>query len=478
MLRYILLVSVSLIGSIGAGLAEECDAPDSIKHLSKIDPPKFLMPLPDQPGQLPRDCPFYQQAWQTFLFVTQKAKGGKPAFLGYPTFEKLFKKKATPLFAAERPGTLSLAPRGVELPNAGLPPDSDLDLNDILQAAGSSALQKVLIDQNGNAVWYTIQVNQSFADFLKDYNLTDPAVLKKIPVDLEFRPGLIELKSAWQIVEGGAAPKNYITTAATIPIFKVDANGKIVPDGDRTRYVTVALLSLHVVTLIEGHPEFIWATFEHVTHKDSNNWIRDVAPAATDNPDKADVKVEIKLPKYSLYPVNSAQNPAADSNKGNKLTDLKLDVKTQKFLPLTPVYRIFPASKCDSIKEDEELQPLNDAVRGLFQKPENAGDVRSNYQLVCAIWLNTPRVDFKAGQAFSDVPPFPDTCKPDATLFGGENRLSNMALESFTQPTNRQPNCFGCHDTRTGGMVNTLPISRLNVSHVLSKFFDLQSPQQ
>jgi hypothetical protein len=480
MLRYLLVIFLSLTVTTGAAsAAEECEAPEGIKDLSKIQPPKFLMPLPEPGKDLPEDCPFYQQAWQTFLFVTQK-KGGKPEFLNYPTFEKVFSKKATPLFAEAQPGTLSLAPRGIQLPNAGKLSDPDLDMTDILQAAGSSALQKVLIDQNGNAVWYMIHVSQPFADFLKDYNLTDPAVLKKIPTDLEFRPGLVELKSAWQIVEGGTAPKNYITAPATVPVFKVDANGKIVRDGNKTRRVTVALLSLHVVTLIEGHPEFIWATFEHVTHKDSKNWVRDVAPAAIDNPDKTPVKVDIKLAKYALYPVTSEgpADPVAGANKGNKLSELILDVKTQKFSPITPVYRIFPASKCEESKEDDAVESLNRNVRDLFNK--KPGDVRSNYQLVGAVWLNTPRVDFKAGQPFSDIQPQqPDKCDArQPALLGGENRLSNMALESFTQPTNRQPNCFSCHDTREGGMVNILPKSRLNVSHVLSKFFDLQQLKQ
>ena len=70
------------------------------------------------------------------------------------------------------------------------------------------------------------------------------------------------------------------------------------------------------------------------------------------------------LPKYSLYPTSSTSSPAPpvqNANAGNKLTDLKLDIKTQKFSPPTPVYRIFPASKADTNEEDEEVVSLKDA---------------------------------------------------------------------------------------------------------------------
>jgi hypothetical protein len=461
------------------GALAECPVPTGggVSYLPVTTAPTFLMPLPEPQKPLPEDCPFYRAAWQSFLYVTQ-AKAGKPAFLGYPTFEKVFKRTASPLFAEQQPGLLSLAPRSIKFPNAGVPADPDLDLGDILQAAGSAALQKVLIDQSGNIVWFAIHLNDAFAAFLRDYDLTNPETLKTLPAELEFRPGVVELKSAWQIVEG-KTPKNYITTAASVPVFKVDGNGKIVRDGTKTRNVTVALLSLHVVMLLEGHPEFIWATFEHVSHQDNKNWIRDVAPAATDNPDKPPVLVDTKLPKYTLYPVTSTTTPAPPidrANAGNKIGDLKLDQHTQKFSPITPVYRVFPASKSDTKEEDDEVVSLNNAVKALFEKHKLVDkDVRSNYQLVGAVWLNTPRTDFKVGQTFSDVPPAP---KRDPSLFGGENRLSNMALESFTQPDNKQPNCFSCHDTDRAGVVNRLDPSRLNVSHILSKFFDLQKLNQ
>ena len=65
-------------------------------------------------------------------------------------------------------------------------------------------------------------------------------------------------------------------------------------------------------------------------------------------------------------------------------------------------------SVSDAKDEDDEVTSLNESVKQLFEKLKLADkDVRSNYQLVGAVWFNTPRVDFTTGQAFSDVPPAP-----------------------------------------------------------------------
>ena len=57
------------------------------------------------------------------------------------------------------------------------------------------------------------------------------------------------------------------------------------------------------------------------------------------------------------------------------------------------------------------------------------------------------------------------------TVVAGEDGLSSMAMESFTQ--DNFVNCFSCHDTRlvrdSNGTV-LMPAKKLNVSHILSKF--------
>ncbi len=429
--------------------------------LPKTAAPRNLKPLANPGEALPDDCGFYKWAWEAFLYVTQPTDG-KTALLSLPTFEDVFKIKESALFADQQPGLLSLAPQHAKMgPNAG---SALFRINDLLQAGS----RDVLVDQQGNAVWYAIHLNKTFQSFVQDYGLLDVETLRNLPKDLEFRTGSLELKSAWKIIEG-PPPKNYITTKAVIPVFKTNQSGDIVRDGDKTRIVNVALLGLHVTGTIEGHPEFIWATFEHVVHEKTGPWQRDVAPTAKANPnDSAQPLVESGPEDYALYPKVSMKDgapPVAEADDGESLYALKLDEKTQTFSPHSSVYRVFPGSKSDDSEEDDAVTSLNADVQALFQSL-GASDVRSNYQLVGAVWLNTPQDDFKAGVDFQT-----EAAKPrKQPLFGGEDRLSNMSMESFTQPSSSSPNCFSCHNTDS---VSGLGASRLNMSHALSKFFSI-----
>ena len=463
---------------------EHCTVPDTpgIIFLPKTSPPKNLLPLNEPGKDTPRDCEFYRWAWHTFLYVTQPDKAGRPEFLNYPTFEDVFKKKQSPLFAEQRPATLSLAPRVLFYPNKA-PSSAPSEFSDFQQATVSA----ILVDQNNHAVFYALHLNKEFRQFILDYNLNTVDGLKTAPSDLEIRPGSVELKSAWLIVDDPNSFRNYFQTRATVSIFKTLENGKIVPDGTKTREVTVALLAIHVVGIIEGHPEFIWATFEHVQFKNDKdrNGVRDNAPASVSNPDQLPVMVSRETKKYQLYPSGElgAAAPADNANQPIRTPALKLDTKNQTFSPSTPIYRAYPSSQASDPSstpptpgEDPEIVDLNQNVRDLFVKKHlDKNDKRANYQLVGAVWLNTPRglpsknipADFVEGLAFSNA------VKRDPPVLAGEDRLSSTAMESFTQLENDPhgnsfPNCFSCHDTQAVAGLNA---SRLNVSHLFSKFF-------
>jgi hypothetical protein len=124
---------------------------------------------------------------------------------------------------------------------------------------------------------------------------------------------------------------------------------------------------------------------------------------------------------------------------------------------------MYPGSKSDDSDEDDAVTSLNADIQRLFETRAPT-DVRSNYQLVGAVWLNTPAQDFKADMDFSAVAATPRKLP----LFGGEDRLSSTTMESFTQPGDSLSNCFSCHNTES---VSGLPPSRLDVSHALSKFY-------
>jgi hypothetical protein len=427
-----------------------------------------------KPGDFPPDCEFYRWAWQTFLYSTDAGKK-RPRLLEYATFRDVFNISHSPLFADAKTGQLALAPRTVE--HANKEDTSATQISDLEQANS----ERVLIDRNGNPIFYQIHVNPIFVEFVKANDLTNIDVLKAIASglpDLRFRAGSVEFKSAWQIIEKPSS--DFITADAVVPIFKKDNNGNVVRDGTKTRNVKVALVGLHVVGVIDGHPEFIWATFEHTSQlkNSSGNRVRDVAPSAK-APPGGNQSVVTEGNKYLLYPGQSkSEAPAVpNANIGDRLKDLALDVKTQKFSPPSAIYRMYPASKQpgvgdngDGTQEDDSVTSINKHIQDAFDKL-GTKDARSNYSLVGAVWLNNPFADFRADNNF---PPVDDQGKPLPTFkgFGGEDALSSMGMESFTQQ--EFPNCFSCHDTSKAGTKSPkLGSSLLNVSHVLSKYYDL-----
>jgi hypothetical protein len=458
-------VALALVVMAGTpGRSEEACrfSPAERKHLlPQTQAPQNLQPLAAEGQALPDDCGFYKWAWEAFLYTT-RPENGKIALLSMPTFKDVFKTKESPLFANQEPNLLSLAPRVSKVANKD--EESHFEMRDMLQAGS----QQALIDQKGNIVWYAIHLNKTYEAFIDDYGLGDRKALDKVPRDLAFRTGSLELKSAWQIVDG-APPRNYITTRAVVPIFRTLPSGEIVKDGAKTRIVTVALLGIHVVGTIEGHPEFIWSTFEHVSHQ-QKAWARDVAPAAKQNADGAKpIMIEKKVAAYALYPSDAPPAlaaPVTGANHGGGIGSLKLDARHQTFAPKTSIYRQFPGSKSDDSKEDDAVTTLNRDVQDTFEKLAPA-DVRGNYQLVGAIWLNAPDEDFHVGVDFIEAAKQPRK----QPLFGGEDRLSSTSMESFTQAGDSLPNCFACHNTES---VLGLKESRLNVSHALSKFYELQ----
>jgi hypothetical protein len=441
------------------GYAGLCDAPP------EWFPSTGGTPAPDNhnPNSPDVDCPFYQAAWQHFLFVTQPGPDGSPSFFGYKDIADLFGPAAASNFATGPSGrTLRLGLRVAERPHTG--PKAGLKFvgssvtgPDVFQAG----VRGLLIDQKGHPVFYGINVNPDFDSFLSTSNLKTPARLLVADKDTQFSKGSMELKSAWQIVDDANPPKNYIIAKASVPMLKVQ-NGLVVPQQPRT--VTVALLALHVVFVLDGHPEFIWSTFEHV----NDGGDPDLAPSATMNPAQTPPTTVISSQDFTLYRKNT---PASVANTPvltqTTTAQFNFDETTQTFTEIggaplqTSVYRAFPGSKSDSTDVDDEVKAINTSVRSAI----GASDPRRNYRLTGAVWLQHPDISF----TLSDNP------FPDAAL-QGENRLSGLAMESFTQ----DQNCFACHNTAAVvddvTSVTIVASKKLNVSHVLSKYLASKPP--
>ena len=72
----------------------------------------------------------------------------------------------------------------------------------------------------------------------------------------------VELKTAWVDAAVVKHPDQYITVTAQVPTYDTSNAQHWVQNG--TKSMKVALVGMHIVGSAQGHPDLIWATFEHL----------------------------------------------------------------------------------------------------------------------------------------------------------------------------------------------------------------------
>lgn len=392
------------------------------------------------------NCVFHQWAWQMFLWLTQEVDG-QPRFLGFVSPLSLV--QAQPrllgLDSSHSPGGMQsneLLPRVTKSP-------TPRTIDEYLQAG----TEGILIDQDGRAVYASQYVNPTYADFITGNDLTDPAKVRAMHPATMFpitdRKGAMELKASWKIVGQGEDASTMFTMDAEIAKL-VNRGGKIVIDPSKTLPVKVALVGFHIGGVVQGHPEMIWATFEH----------RNNAPNV---PAKATADTVVSKQDFTFYRAgttyaNCNRNPA-------KSSQLRLDEATQKLSPVTQVCRRYEfgnaADSTDSsvITNDSNIKMLNASVaQGLDSK-----DVWKNYFEVGAIW-------FLDGSKLK-----PGLNLADDALLTGSLLLSNATVETFTQTQSTMANCFRCHNTQQEFPpkmnLEPLPPTNLNISHAFQNIY-------
>ncbi|NOU14980.1 MAG: hypothetical protein HOO92_13620 [Methylococcaceae bacterium] len=401
------------------------------------------------------DCGFYKWAWQTFLYVMQTGKKNPdtPRFLKFDTPSTLFGSNATPQFFSlafdkiEHDNILLLTPRVAK--------DKDpIDVEDILQADNG-----IVIDQSGRPLYYASHLNNTYFEFIDSNGYTAPENVKNAPPTQEFPRGTLELKSSWKVVSNTETESTHFITTAKLPWLKNGLDGKLEIDRSKDAYsAKVALVGLHIVGVIDGHPEFVWATFEHSSNTPPVNF------KPEDDWEKHKEEVIDPVNNWTFY---AKGTPYKDCNIKGKNTLKLADIEKQTFNPpFTQICRTFKI-------EDPAVISLNKDV-----KEKLKDSVLKNYELEGGVWFNQPDKDFKEGLDFSSV--FENGKNQNGeVVYGGEINLTNSTMETFTQGTPQQnknapQNCFGCHTTDKKPVRHTniqFPAIRLGVSHFLVNSF-------
>ncbi len=254
----------------------------------------------------------------------------------------------------------------------------------------------MLVDQKGQVVYYTAQVNEAYYDFvvakgyytLQGFLAAPPATV--LPV------GTVEIKSSWRIaVKDG---QTYIPNAAK-SYYTVE--GDLCKDSACKTLVraTMALVGIHVVGSVQGHPEMIWATFEH----------KDNTPACVGTPTSSH--------DYAFYKNGTKCGTAPFWESCNQIPK---DATTPSNICRVHLYGE-PGASADNAPN---IRSLDDT----FDRALPAGSVWRNYFYANAVW--TTGLTNPQGLIALD----------DASIKGSK-KAANTSLESFTQ----EKNCLHCH---------------------------------
>ena len=321
-----------------------------------------------------------------------------------------------------------------------------------------------LITQNGSLIYYVSMVNDVMAYFLtgtKDGGITPtptkfPTTGPELTKITTFASAhgktfpdpnalAIEVKSAWIETTGLANLNQYITTQAVIPTFDKTNPNKWVPNGQKT--ATLALVGMHVVGSANGHPEMIWATFEHFGN----------APDASFNYNSTTFGANHNVPQASpvtgtwMFTATGATapfNPAAHAQLDPSGDIIGSPVGPSNILRFKPYGAALGTQPNPLIPDDAtsntQVIGIDDSILNDFAALSGGPDVRTNYYMRGATWTEngtTPNGSFPTG---TDV---------------GTSQLANTTMETFQQTTTSfnafANNCFSCHLT-----------NKLNVSHM------------
>ena len=361
---------------------------------------------------------FHEISWQYFLWLTEEVTEGTEKML---RFESMYSDAA------------------INIKDPKDPLGKEHILGGIQQAGSNS----VLVDENHRAVYTTMMIDPIYRDFVVNNNLNDPESLRKFPAKTNFPDGAMSMKAAWKIVpKGKKAPKGaYTRTSKLYTVVEIDGNLTTSdnykdPSKRETIEETVALVGFHIAVVVKGHPEFIWATFEHNDNTINYGTINQNAP-----------------PSYTFF--NSSSFNV--SNLGALSVDSKTQIISQDYVEnaTTQVLREHQYGGGNAQNQDN-IASLNETVH----KSLDSASMWLNYHEVGAVWFN------KANALIPDW-----SLTTNDTIQTGSLTLSNSVIETFTQDAFSSNSCFSCHNTTQYNPVKGIPLAGKNVltSHILLK---------
>lgn len=367
-------------------------------------------------------CDFYKWSWQMFLWNFSPNAGSYV----YDT---------SPFFDVE--GS-TLVRDGIKTRVRGGKVDQEGQAGLV---SGVLMSQQAGVTPDGSIVYYAVHVNDVYAYMVSgqktgQLNLTQfPTTQDELDMIKEYAQNVhnvdiqdgeslaMELKSSWIKIPDGADASQYITVTASVPNFVKNSDTEWVWDGTSfENNVTLALVGYHVVGSAAGHPEMIWATFEHSSNAP------DVDYYYVNNEGKITEKKTYGEDDTPIRKDWTFADGTAKLNSSNQmhmeLEGNKIEAEPHKTISPSSTVRTHPwgnISDETSAINNTQIISLNNNVTDMLLD----GDLRKNYFLVGATWTTNgvPGV----GNQLPEVK--------------GSKVLANATMETYFQ----YKNCFSCH---------------------------------
>lgn len=431
-----------------------------------------LVDAANSTGTFTSDCDFYKWGSQMFLWLSSPANGDKGTYtFNQPGFYEVspLNDSGSRTFIKEvagKGGLSSIALRATKKDG------SELESG---QADGNA-----LISNKNDVVFYGLHANDVYAyyrseeangDFESPNSLFDnfPTTADDVTQISNLLPSnqepisdanalAMELKTSWVEAQSVDDISQYITITTEVPIYSKNSTNTIWTETTETESKKLALVGMHIVGTVTGHPEMVWTTIEHVNNAPDKAYyyLTQSTPSqiSTFGFDGSPVSGEWS---FNATPANNIDEvtPTASYNvpTSSEPAQIKTELfetiyiegsKTEKPLPIVAatVVRLNPwgnvssssngSEKIKIAQSNTDLVSLNSSVISALA---NKNDVRANYIQIGGIW-----------DKHGSIP-----TSGDVSNLAGGLYLSNTTMETFHQYPDKNngfqtTNCFACHN--------------------------------
>jgi hypothetical protein len=327
------------------------------------------------------------------------------------------------------------------------------------------ATDDVLMAQNGSLIYYISMVNDVYAQYLNGVANSGGSVSgSEFPTTQDQLNAIIayaakqgitvkdpntltmEIKTSWVEASDLSNASDYITMDAIVPTYDTSNDKMWVPNGTATK--KLAMIGIHIVGSIDGHPEMVWATFEHVnnapnlsySYLDTNKNPK-TQPADTGN-------------DWLL----NGDSSSADYNKSHMIFCNSQELAAKKCDTLNTIvanegFTISPSNttktkpwgvaeagvpnpeNSTAAASNSEVISINNSVLNQLKD----GDLRKNYVFIGATWTDSGVAP--NGKSYSST-------NSESGVAIGTSQLANSTMETYAQygtDYNTYGSCFSCH---------------------------------